>query len=208
MLSIRNLTCSFKKGQAIKYPDWEVPTGGRAVILGASGSGKTTLLHLLSGLRQPTEGTVTIGQTRLDQLSPAKLDAFRGRNIGFVFQKPHLVPSLSVMENIKVAGYLAGAALPPGRVDSLMGRLGIADLADRKPHAISQGQAQRVGLARAVANGPKVIFADEPTASLDDKNCQVAIDLLFQEATVNEATLIIATHDRRVKDKFSSQLSL
>ncbi len=208
MLIVKDLVCQFEGGKTIEYPDWQVEKDGRALILGASGSGKTTLLHLLSGLKKPGSGSVSINDTYLNRLSTTRLDQFRGQNIGLVFQKPHLIAALTVEENIHLAGYLGGKKLSNERVSQLLESLQVSELAQRKIHQISQGQAQRVAISRAVANDPKVIFADEPTASLDDDSCHSVISLLNQQAKENGAMLIVATHDQRVKSEFSNHLKL
>ena len=192
----------------LKYPDWQVDEGDHALILGGSGSGKTTLLHLIGGLMRPKYGEVRIGGQRLSALKANQLDKFRGKNIGIVFQRPHLVKSLNVKENLRLAQTLAGSSRQEHRIDRILESLDIAPLKSRKVYQISQGQSQRVSIARAVVNAPKVLLADEPTASLDDVNCERVIKLLRNSAKENQATLIVATHDQRVKNEFKNQLIL
>ncbi len=141
-------------------------------------------------------------------MSQSKLDQFRGQNIGLVFQKPHLIHALSVFENVLLATFLGKKKERKNAIQELLNNLGIDDLADRRIHEISQGQAQRVAIARALINKPKVIFGDEPTASLDDASCEQVVKLLQNQAAENGATLVLATHDQRVKSHFSNKLTL
>jgi putative ABC transport system ATP-binding protein len=207
MISIENLAFSFG-GPPIEFPDWSVGTGTRALVLGASGSGKTTLLHLLCGLRQPTRGSVWIEGTDLSSLSSAKLDRFRGQNIGIVFQQAHLIRSLTVLENIRLAIDLSGKKIGVGRVNEVLEFLELSSLVHRKPHQLSHGQAQRVAIARAVVHNPVMLAADEPTSALDDQNAASVVSLLEHTAEMTGATLVIATHDQRVKEEFPNALNL
>lgn len=204
----KKLSYSYSDGTTLTFPDWEVAPGGHALILGPSGCGKTTLLHLLSGLLRPLAGSISIGDTELSALSPSALDRFRGGHMGFVFQKPHLISSLTVKENIQLASYLGKKRTADAEIRRVLDDLQIAGLAHRKIHQISQGQAQRVAIARAVINRPEVLFGDEPTASLDDESCHAVINLLKHQAELCNAMLIIATHDQRVKNEFPNQLTL
>lgn len=208
MLNIKALKHSYDGQTMISYPDWKVDAGNHAIILGNSGCGKTTLLHLIGGLMPPREGLLEVAGENLRNKSGAKLDRFRGKNIGIVFQKPHLVRSLTVKENLTLSQYLGQKKTDNKRAEDVLSQLGIQELANRKVHQISQGQAQRVSIARAVINSPKLLLADEPTASLDDENCKKVIDLLKSQAEETGATLIVATHDHRVKNEFKNQLEL
>lgn len=208
MLRIKGLKHSYDGSSTIDYPDWEVEKGNHGIILGNSGSGKTTLLHLIGGLMPPKEGLLEVGGENLSEKSNTKLDRFRGENIGIVFQKPHLVRSLTVKENLTLSQYLGQKKTDGKRAEEILAQLGIKDLKNRKIHQISQGQAQRVSIARAVINSPKLLLADEPTASLDDENCKKVIDLLKSQAEETGATLIVATHDHRVKSEFKNELDL
>ena len=207
IVQIENLVHSY--GQTpIKYPDWKVEDGKHAMILGNSGCGKTTLLHLLAGLMKAPHGFITIADQVISRKSGSQLDQFRGAYIGLIFQKPHLVGALTVKENLTLSQYLGRKKLNANRVEEVLDELGILELKNRKIHQISQGQAQRVSIARAVLNSPRLILADEPTASLDDENCNKVIRLLKSQAEQNESTLIIATHDHRVKSEFENRLEL
>jgi putative ABC transport system ATP-binding protein len=136
------------------------------------------------------------------------LDKFRGKNIGFIFQKNHLISALSVENNVILSPYLAGAAIDKNHAREVLAELGLAEKIHSSVKEISQGQAQRVAIARAVMNHPAVILADEPTSALDDKNCERVISLLLEVATRNNSTLVVATHDQRLKDKIKNQILL
>lgn len=208
MLQIKDLKHSYDGSALINYPNWEVQKGNHAIILGNSGCGKTTLLHLIGGLTKPKEGYLEVAGEDLTRKSNTSLDRFRGEYIGIVFQKPHLVRSLTVKENLTLSQYLGKKKINSQRASEVLERLGIIELAGRKIHQISQGQAQRVSIARAVINSPQLLLADEPTASLDDENCNKVISLLKSEAEETGATLIVATHDHRVKSEFENHLNL
>jgi ABC-type lipoprotein export system ATPase subunit len=208
LISTSFLKYSFNGQISLEYPDWIVKDGEHGLILGASGSGKTTLLHLMSGLIRPTEGLIMFDDLEINKLSASEMDQFRGKHIGLVFQKPHLIAALSVKENIRLATFLGNKPEQNDHIDALLESLGLESLAGRKISEISQGQAQRVAIARALINKPKVIFGDEPTASLDDQSCEKVISLLQEQAEKYQATLVLATHDHRVKSHFSNQLQL
>lgn len=207
MLKLRNLNHAFGAVN-LKYPDWEVSSGDHALILGDSGSGKTTLLHLIGGLMRPENGEVIVCDQPISQLKGGKLDQFRGKNIGIIFQRPHLVKSLTVMENLILTQKLGGKTKDLAKIDQLLNDLAIESLGKRKVHQISQGQAQRVSIARALVNAPRLLLADEPTASLDDENCKRVIQLLKNQAKIHSSTLVVATHDQRVKQEFKNHLTL
>jgi putative ABC transport system ATP-binding protein len=193
---------------ALALERFEAAAGEHWLVLGASGSGKTTLLHLAAGLLRPTEGRVEAGGQALDGLQGHALDLWRGRTVGIVPQKLHLVASLNVLQNLLLAPYLAGLPSGDARAMGLLESLSLRDKARARPHELSHGQAQRVAIARAVMNRPKLLLADEPTANLDDAHCAQALDLLEQQAADCGATLIIATHDQRTKARFGKRLEL
>jgi putative ABC transport system ATP-binding protein len=176
--------------------------------LGESGSGKTTLLHILTGILKPSNGEVNIDQTSIYQLSSKELDQFRGRKIGIIFQRPHLIKSLTIEENLKLAQSFANLPTDSHRIDEVLTSLDIANKKKAYPSELSQGQLQRVSIARAVINKPALLIADEPTSSLDDKNATAVLQLLMEQSGLNQATLVVATHDKRVKDAFTHTYSL
>lgn len=208
MILIDDLNFGYADHQVLSIPHMEIAESGHLLILGKSGSGKTTLLHILGGLLSPKQGKVMIGETDLYKLSAAQRDRYRGQNIGLVFQKAHLISALSVKDNLILAQYLSGTAQDKGRVMEVLKELNLGDKANKKVRQLSQGEQQRVTIARALLNRPRVILADEPTASLDDDNAKIVIDMLKSQAAKYQAALIIATHDQRVKDEFELQLNL
>lgn len=208
MLVVKNVSYEFPRGPVLTFPDWTVASNQHSLILGPSGGGKTTFLHLLGGLLRPKTGSIFLRDCEIQDMSSSALDHFRGAHIGFVFQRPHLLHSLTVLDNIRLATFFGRKSEHTQRIDDVMQELGIGELKKRKAHEISQGQAQRVAIARAVINQPDVIFGDEPTASLDDESCETVIQLLKKQAEKCHATLIIATHDHRVKSQFKNQLRL
>lgn len=208
MINISKLQFSYTPGQSISFPDFSLSKGEHCLLLGESGSGKTTLLHLLGGLLRGYSGTLQLAGTELSSLSESRLDTFRGKNIGFIFQKNHLISALSVEKNVLMSSYLAGVKLDKTHAHEVLIELGLGEKVNSSVKEISQGQAQRVAIARAVMNHPSVILADEPTSALDDKNCERVIGLLLDVATRNNSTLVVATHDQRLKDKIKKQIIL
>lgn len=192
----------------MEVPEFEALAGQQWVLLGKSGSGKTTLLHVLAGLLAPTEGQVVVAGTSLYGLSDAGRDAFRARHIGIVFQQLHLFATLTVEQNILMAPWLAGGRQDQERARQLLGQLGLEDRAEAFPHELSQGQRQRVVLARAVYNKPSLLLADEPTSALDDHHAAAVAQVLQETAAEAGATLIIATHDTRITERFAQVLHL
>jgi putative ABC transport system ATP-binding protein len=177
-------------------------------VLGPSGSGKSTLLHILAGLLRPSRGEVVIAGQALAALKPAAIDRFRGQHIGIVLQQLHLVPTLSVERNVLLAQYLSGVSQDRKRVGEVLGSLDLGGKAQAYPHELSHGQAQRVAVARAVVNKPVLLLADEPTSNLDDERCMQALELLEAQARSCNATLVIATHDRRITARIARQFNL
>ncbi len=208
MLKLQNITHRYTEDVVLSLPDFSVVQGGHTLVLGMSGSGKSTLLHIMAGLLRPSEGTVHVTGTNLYALKGHEQDRFRGSNIGIVFQQMHLLPALTIEQNIGLALFLAGKPRDRGRIREVLSSLDLSDKMNAFPHELSQGQKQRACIARAVINQPALILADEPTASLDDLRCQQVLALLLEQAESCEATLVIATHDQRIKSYFSNQLIL
>jgi putative ABC transport system ATP-binding protein len=208
MIAVRNLSHAYDGNRALSLPQWEAAAGSRWLVLGPSGCGKTTLLHLLAGLIPVSSGDLEVDGKNLKTLKGNQLDAWRGGNVGIVLQALHLVAHLSVRDNLRLAQYLAHAPQDDSAVNDALAALGVADKGGRKPSELSQGEQQRVAIARAVVNGPKLLLADEPTASLDDASAARAVELLIGAAERRKATLVIATHDSRVKQHFSNTLQL
>lgn len=208
MIEIRDLGYSYNWGKGIHFQDFAISKGEQILLLGESGSGKTTLLHLLGGLLKSQIGTITIAGSDITKLSESELDKFRAKRLGFIFQKNHLINALNVRDNLLMAPFLAGSKQDKKRVEQVLAQLGILEKKSAAINELSQGQAQRVAIARAVLNNPSVILADEPTSALDDKNCEQVINLLLEVAHENNSTLVLATHDQRLKTKIKKQIQL
>lgn len=181
-----------------------VKRGKHLLLLGSSGCGKTTLMNVMAGLLRASSGDVSFDGKNYGSLSDIDLDSLRAENFGFVFQKLHLIGHLTVAQNIA----LAQTKPDPSRVQTLINDLGLSGKEAQKARDLSVGEAQRVAIARAVANNPKVIFADEPTSALDNTNADKVMDLIFTQAAKTGATVIAATHDARIKDRFETILEM
>jgi putative ABC transport system ATP-binding protein len=208
VIAVRGLAHRYGAAEALRLPEWKVAQGERWLVLGPSGCGKTTLLHVIAGLVRPSEGEVEVSGENLRRLNGARLDRWRGSTVGIVLQALHLVKHLSVSDNLRLAQYMAHAPQDDARVADALGALGIAEKSARRPSELSQGEQQRVAIARAVVNRPKLLLADEPTANLDDAAAAKVVDLLSEQAARHGATLVVATHDARVKGKFRERLEL
>ncbi|WP_283136081.1 ABC transporter ATP-binding protein [Rhizohabitans arisaemae] len=185
--------------RAVDEVDLEVPQGQTLAVMGPSGCGKSTLLHLLGGLERPTDGEVWVAGRRIDTLSERALARMRRRSVGFIFQAFHLVEELSAADNVELPALLAGRSRRQARrrASLLLERVGLADRARHLPSQLSGGQRQRVAVARALANDPLVVLADEPTGNLDTA---ATLDVLriFEDLRSAGQTLVIVTHDERV----------
>jgi putative ABC transport system ATP-binding protein len=208
MISTKNITFSYNKDQNFIMPDLFCQAGSTILVTGNSGKGKTTYLHILAGMLQPNSGEILIDNIDFTNLKGSKADKFRGKNIGVVFQKSHFIASLSVLENLEMASWLATGKKHSKRAKELLTKLDILEQAHKQPSQLSVGQQQRVSIARALMNEPKVLLADEPTSSLDDKNADNVIDLLESLSKEYKAALIIVTHDSRIKAKFTNQITM
>ncbi|HXD42334.1 MAG TPA: ATP-binding cassette domain-containing protein [Ramlibacter sp.] len=200
MVETRGLRYEYPGGPALAFDDLDVPQGATLLLHGASGAGKSTWLSLAAGLLTPTAGEIVIAGQRLSALSRTGRDAWRARSLGFLPQKLHLSEALTVQRNLALAFYAAGVPENRGTVQRALELLGVSELAGRRPSQLSGGQAQRVALARTILMAPKIILADEPTASLDDQAALTGLKLLEDCAFQCNATLVIATHDRRVQE--------
>ncbi len=182
----------------LQFPDVDVAQGAVLLLSGPSGCGKSTWLALVAGLVAPSAGTVEVAGQPLHALKSVASDAWRARTIGFLPQKLHLSAALTVQQNLAMAQWAAGQPEDGTAIHAALQALGVDELAQRTPAQLSGGQAQRVALARAVLLQPRVLLADEPTASLDDEAAADAVALLLSTARTHGATLVIATHDARV----------
>ena len=211
MIRTKHLNYAYAGQAALVFPDVDVPQGDTLVLRGNSGSGKSTWLALLAGLLTPQQGELTVAAQQLNGLSNTARDAWRANNLGFLPQKLHLSEALTVAENLQLAYFAAGLPLNAAaktHIESTLMALGVAAFANRKPSTLSGGQAQRVALARAVLLNPRIILADEPTASLDDEAASAALALLQASAARCHATLVIATHDFRVSQQLKTAKTL
>ncbi|SFB16390.1 ABC transporter ATP-binding protein [Algoriphagus aquimarinus] len=193
----RNLEYNHPGQKTLVFPDISLASGESLLVLGKSGSGKTTLLNLLAGLLKPKAGEVVLANKDFSQMKGQEMDLFRGKEIGIVFQKPHLLAALNVKENLQMAHFFSKKKGQD--IGQLLAELGLSEKAKSSVLTLSEGEAQRVSIARALANSPKLILADEPTSSLDDENTEKVIQLLKTQAAKIGAALIIVTHDQRVK---------
>jgi len=198
MIRTQGLSFSYSGGTTLDFPDVAVVPGTVLLLSGPSGCGKSTWLALVAALVAPTGGQLSVAGQLLSALRPAAADAWRARTIGFLPQKLHLSAALTVYQNLAMAQWAAGVPENAARIQQALETLGVAELSKRLPSQLSGGQAQRVALARSVLLQPRLILADEPTASLDDAAAADAVALLLRTAQSQGATLVIATHDARV----------
>lgn len=208
MLSVKNLSYRYEASNPIAFSDFSVEEGGKLLILGDSGKGKTTLLHLISGLLKSQNGEIQLDDTLINELKETDRDHFRGKHIGLVFQKPHLLGALNVLDNLLLCQFLGGLKKDTNKIKALLEEVGLGDKAHSNISQLSQGQAQRVSVVRALLNDPRLILADEPTSSLDDDNAKSVLEILQKKAQENNSVLVIATHDHRVKESISNYHTL
>ncbi len=199
MLKSTELVFAYDRKRNFVFPDIYADASAPLLVLGPSGCGKTTLLHLLGGLRKAKKGEILIAGTNITKLSTRALDKFRGEHIGIVFQQSHFIAALSMIENLALAAKLSGAKVGQQQIFDILDRLQLSHRAKAKPNALSQGEKQRAAIARAILHQPKLLLADEPTASLDDANCKAVFELLSERAKEIKAALVIVTHDARLK---------
>ena len=202
MLTATKLKKTFRAAgnnvNAVNNISFTIPTGAFASIVGKSGSGKTTLLSLLGGLDSPSDGSIDVDGKTISRLSDRQLIGYRREKIGFVFQQYNLVPNLSALENVMLPMEYAGVGTKArkARAIELLNQVGLKDdKQKRKPGRLSGGEQQRVSIARALANKPSVILADEPTGNLDSQTGKVIVDLLKSLAKSEKTTVIVVTHD-------------
>lgn len=188
--------------------DVSVVKGKNVLILGPSGCGKTSLLHVLAGLLPPSKGAVAFEGQDYANMSAGELDHLRGRNYGFVFQSIHLLRHLTALQNILLSFSGAGLPVDMNKATSVIEVLGLKGREAQKAYSLSQGEGQRVAIARACVHAPKIIFADEPTSALDDRNTVAVMALLLRLAEDNGSTLVLSTHDQRIKHYFHHVLEM
>lgn len=208
ILAVKDLTYSYGGETMLRFPDFEMEKGEHALILGSSGSGKTTFLHLIGGLLKAHSGSVSILDNDWTRLSNRLRDKYRGQHMGFIFQTAHFIPSLTVFENLAIGAHLAGKPLDKNWTEHLLERLNILDKQHRSVRQLSVGEQQRVAIARALVNRPEILLADEPTSALDDDNCGRVIELLENCASETSSSLLIVTHDNRLKGRYNKEIIL
>jgi putative ABC transport system ATP-binding protein len=199
MIRTQGLRYTYPGGTELHFPDLDLPQGATLLLQGNSGAGKSTWLSLAAGLLVAGGGQIVVAGQDPAALAPAARDRWRGRHLGFLPQRLHLSEALDVERNLALCYFAAGLPVDGNAIVQALSALHVAALARRRPSQLSGGQAQRVALARAVLMRPQVLLADEPTASLDDDAAQAALDLLQASAASCGATLVIATHDARVR---------
>jgi len=188
--------------------DFDVFDGESVAITGASGSGKSTLLGLLAGLDTPSSGHVELASQNLNRLDEDGRAKLRGQKVGFVFQAFQLLPHLTALENVMLPAELNGMSMPKENALACLEQVGLSDRANHFPKTLSGGEQQRVALARAFIMKPAILFADEPTGSLDEVSGNRVIELLFELNRANHSTLILVTHDQALADRCQRQLHL
>ena len=208
MLLLKNVRKSFREPDGGLLPilnvkEFSMAAGEQVVLMGKSGSGKTTLLHVIAGISRPDEGVVRIDGCDITGLSEAGRDRFRADKIGYVFQTFNLLGGFSALENVLLGMSFVGGHADPGRARKLLERVGLKHRLEHRPAMLSVGEQQRVAVARALANNPKIVLADEPTANVDSGHQQQIVDLLRQTCQEEKAALLIVTHTGEVSKQFS-----
>lgn len=207
-ISASNIQFAYSNQPVFHYPQLQCDKEEVLLVTGKSGCGKTTLLHILCGLIRDYKGTVNINNINIAELSNSRLDKFRGRQVGIIFQRNYFISSLNVEDNILFSSYLSSGKKNKAKAHALAGELQIKNLLHKMPAQLSQGEQQRISIARALMNDVSVVFADEPTSSLDDDNALMVASLLQRQAKQAQAALIIVTHDERLKNIFPNSISL
>ncbi len=200
MLTARNIHKSYDNLTVLKGVDVDIRQGEIVSIVGSSGAGKSTLLHILGTLDKPDTGTLELNNVRVDLLKGKKLAAFRNANMGFVFQFHHLLPEFTALENVSIPGWIAGKKKKEvaDRATYLLESLGLGNRLNNKPQALSGGEQQRVAVARALINHPKIVFADEPTGNLDSEKAKDLHQLFFDLRDQFRQTFLIVTHNEEL----------
>lgn len=208
LLAIDGLSCRYADHVVFDNFSLALKRGQHSLLLGPSGSGKTTLINLITGLLTATSGTILIAGEAMSGATASARDDLRRRRIGIIFQTLRLVSALDLRANLELAQKLSGHGRDKALIDNLLERLGIAHRAHAQPRALSQGEAQRAAIARALVGKPDLLIADEPTSALDDANMDRVGRLLIETADANESTLLIATHDNRLRALIPDTITL
>ena len=212
VLRVEHLTKTYRSGErtltVLRDVSLSVQDGSRCAIVGPSGSGKTTLLGLCAGLDRPTSGTVALNGVGLNGLNEDELAQVRNQHVGFVFQTFQLIPTLTALENVVVPIELRGESGVRRRAKELLEQVGLGDRLNHYPAQLSGGEQQRVSLARAFINQPKILFADEPTGNLDGETAEKISDLLFELNEATGTTLVLVTHNLELAQRTQRIISL
>uniref|UniRef100_Q31IJ4 LolD homolog n=1 Tax=Hydrogenovibrio crunogenus (strain DSM 25203 / XCL-2) TaxID=317025 RepID=Q31IJ4_HYDCU len=214
LLNLHNIGKSYHQGElevsALKDINLKIQEGEFAALVGPSGSGKTTLLNIIGGLDIPSTGSIQIHETDLKTLSESELSDFRLFQLGFIFQAYNLVPVLNALENVELVMVLQGRPKIERRerAEHYLGLVGLQDVMTRRPAALSGGQQQRVAVARALAAGPRLVLADEPTANLDSENAFALLDIMHRLSHEEKTTFLFSTHDQRVMERAERIITL
>ncbi|MDB4756126.1 ABC transporter ATP-binding protein [Mariniblastus sp.] len=208
MLKIRELKKSFRQpnGELVSIldvPEYSVDSGEQAVLVGPSGGGKTTLLHIIAGITRPDAGSVLVAGKDFFRFSESGRDRIRASTIGYVFQTFNLLPAFSALENVELGMTFSGGKNNASRAKELLKLVGLGHRLKNKPGSLSVGEQQRVAVARALANRPKLLLADEPTANVDPANQQQIVDLICKSCEEENISLVMVTHSNEVSQQFS-----
>ena len=207
MLQLEGLKKSYRQPDGsplpvLDIPDFAVALGEQMVLIGRSGCGKTTLLHVIAGISRADAGIIRLDGLDIGTLSEAGRDRYRAAKLGYVFQTFNLLPGFTALENVTLGMTFSRGRYDPGRARDLLERVGLADRAGHKPSQLSVGQQQRVAVARALANRPRLLLADEPTANVDPANQQNIIDLIRETCREEQIALMLVTHSNEVAEQF------
>lgn len=208
MLELIKVTKSFREPDGSRLPILDVPSlrleqGEQVVLIGKSGGGKTTLLHIIAGITRPDSGQVLINGVDTSRLSEVGRDRFRAENIGYVFQTFNLLSGFSALENVMLGMTFSRRGADRSRAKELLDRVGLASRMHHKPGQMSVGEQQRTAVARALANRPRLLLADEPTANIDPRHQQVVVDMIRQQCQAENVTLLLVTHAMEVASQFA-----
>ena len=204
LFEIKNIKYEVNETKIISEKSFKINDGQHLLIHGPSGCGKTTLINLLSGLLKPTSGDIAFANYIYSELNEVEIDNLRFSNFGFIFQKLHLIGHLNTKQNIQIASNNKNSL----NVENLIQTLGLKAIEKKMVKNLSFGESQRVAVARSLVNSPKVIFVDEPTTGLDDSNAKIVIDLILKQAKKTKSSLIVSTHDQRIKKFFYNVLEM
>lgn len=211
-IAFKNVSKKYHQGSeniiALDNISFSVPSGHTLAVIGHSGSGKTTLLSLLSGLESCDSGTIHIGSTCVSEFSDSEFTNFRAKNMGIVFQQYHLMPHLTALENVMLPLELNRIENASKKARGILEQVGLEKRIHHIPAQLSGGECQRVAIARAMVHSPQVILADEPSGSLDLKNGQAVMNLLFDMCAQSNATLVLVTHDNELAQQCQTQIHL